>query len=148
MMADPTPSSELFVAALLLAEGTPSPFAGMLPMLLMVAVVYFLLLRPMGRQEKDRKKRIQGIARGDKVVLTGGVLGRVSSIDDQIAVVEIADKVKIRVLRKDLQDLQDNVLKAAGAGERGEKPGKDEREDKADKADKADKGEEVKSTRA
>ncbi len=100
-------------ALLLLGEGAAgSPLGGLLMPVLMVAVVYFLLLRPMSKQEKDRKKRIEAIKKGDHVVLNGGLLGRVSNMDDQVAVVELADKVKVRVLRKEIQDLQANVLKS------------------------------------
>lgn len=96
---------------LLLAEGAANPLAGMWPILLMIGVFYFLVLRPMKKQEDERKKRLSEIKRGDKVVLTGGLLGRVSRVDDDIAVVEIADKVKVRVLKKDIADFEENALK-------------------------------------
>lgn len=114
---------------LLLAEGAANPLAGMWPILLMIGVFYFLVLRPMKKQEDERKKRLSEIKRGDKVVLTGGLLGRVSRVDDDIAVVEIADKVKVRVLKKDIADFEENALK------KDDKKGKDEA--KADKKDEA-----------
>lgn len=115
-------------ALLLLGEGAAgSPLGGLLMPVLMVAVVYFLLLRPMSKQEKDRKKRIEAIKKGDHVVLNGGLLGRVSNMDDQVAVVELADKVKVRVLRKEIQDLQANVLKSDDDKDaKGKKGAKDE----------------------
>ena len=85
----------------------------------------------MSKQEKDRKKRIEEIKKGDKVVLNGGLLGRVSSLDDQVAVVELADRVKVRVLRKEISDLQENVIKAADE--------KDEKDKKSEKSDKKKK---------
>jgi preprotein translocase subunit YajC len=95
-----------------LAEGAaPNPLAGMWPILLMIGVFYFLVLRPMKKQEDQRKKRLSEIKRGDKVVLTGGLLGRVSRVDDDIAVIEIAEKVKVRVLKKDIADFEENALK-------------------------------------
>jgi preprotein translocase subunit YajC len=118
----------------LLAEGgAANPLAGMWPILLMIGVFYFLVLRPMKKQEDQRKQRLSEIKRGDKVVLTGGVLGRVSRVDDDIAVIEIAEKVKIRVLKKDIADFEENALK------------KDDKKDadkgKADKKDEAKKDE-------
>jgi preprotein translocase subunit YajC len=95
---------------LILAEGA-NPLAGMWPILLMIGVFYFLVLRPMKKQEDQRKQRLAEIKRGDKVVLTGGLLGRVSRVDDDIAVIEIADKVKVRVLKKDIADFEENALK-------------------------------------
>lgn len=94
----------------LVAEG--SAFGGILPIILMFAVVYFIVLRPMSKQEKDRKKRVETLAKGDQVVIGGGILGRISNLDDpKIAVVEIADRVKIRVLRKDIVDAAEAALK-------------------------------------
>lgn len=101
-----TPSATLG----LVAEG--SAFSGILPIVLMFAVVYFIVLRPMSKQEKDRKKRVETLAKGDQVVIGGGILGRISNLDDpKVAVVEIADRVKIRVLRKDIVDAAEAALK-------------------------------------
>jgi preprotein translocase subunit YajC len=107
-----------------LAEGT-NPLAGMWPILLMIAVFYFLVLRPMKKQEDQRKEKLSQIKRGDKVVLTGGLLGRVSRIDEDIAVIEIAEKVKVRVLKKDIAGLEEDALK---------------KDDKKDKDKEQDKG--------
>jgi preprotein translocase subunit YajC len=111
----------------LIAEG--SAFGGMIPIVLMFAVVYFIVLRPMSKQEKDRKKRVETLAKGDQVVIGGGILGRISNLDDpKVAVVEIADKVKIRVLRKDIVDAAEAALKdekAAPAKKADEKAAKD-----------------------
>jgi preprotein translocase subunit YajC len=119
----------------LLAEnGGGGSLGGLMPILLMFAVVYFIVLRPMSKQEKERKKRIEGIKKGDQVVVGGGILGRVSNLDDpKIAVVEIADKVKIRVLKKDIVDLQAKALE--DPREAKAKPAKDD--DKAKTAEKS-----------
>ena len=99
------------------AGGVP-PAGGLLfqvlPFLLMFGVIYFLILRPMSTQEKERKKRVDAMKKGDHVVLGGGIMGRISNWDDPtIAVIEIADKVKVRVLKKDIVDARDHVLKEA-----------------------------------
>ncbi len=106
----------------------------LLPMLLMFAVIYFIILRPMSKQEKERRKRVEGLKKGDHVVIGGGILGRISNLDDpKIAVVEIADKVKIRVLRKDLVDSQEAALKEA---DRGAKPAKSDKRESSEPASK------------
>jgi preprotein translocase subunit YajC len=129
---------------LVLAEGAGSALGGVMPIVLMFAVVYFIVLRPMSRQEKDRKKRVESLKKGDQVVIGGGILGRISNLDDpKVAVVEIADRVKIKVLRKDIVD----AATAALADEKAAKPApaaKDAVEpelsvsQKSDRADKAD----------
>lgn len=99
----------------------------------MIAVFYFLVLRPMKKQEDQRKQRLAAIKRGDKVVLTGGLLGRVSRVDDDIAVIEIAEKVKVRVLKKDIADFEENALKKDDGKDKDKDKAKDEAKDK-DKA--------------
>lgn len=103
------------VPRVLLAEGG-SPLGGLsslVPFILMIGVFYFLLLRPMKKQEEDRKKRMAELKRNDRIVLTGGLLGRISKIepDDEVVVVELAERVKVRVLKKDIVDLESNALK-------------------------------------
>jgi preprotein translocase subunit YajC len=124
---------ELFTP-LLLAQGAGSAFTGILPIILMFAIVYFIVLRPMSKQEKDRKKRVETLKKGDQVVIGGGILGRISNLDDpKVAVVEIADKVKIRVMRKDIIDAAEAALAAADQpkGKAADKP-KDKAETKAE----------------
>ena len=89
------------------------------PMILMVVVVYFLLLRPMSNEEKSRKERLGDLKKGDKVVLTGGLLGRISRLEDHTAMVELTDKVKVRVLRKDIIDTEEHALSKAKEGDGG-----------------------------
>lgn len=93
-------------ALFLLAEGAAqsNAFTGFLPIILMVGVFYFLVIRPASKQEKDRKARLSKLDKGDQVRLTGGILGRVASVEDQIVLVEIADKVKVRVLKAEIGD--------------------------------------------
>lgn len=107
------------VPTALLADGSAAGgFLGnpMFMMILMIGVIYFIVVRPMSKQEKDRKKRVEGIKKGDQVVLQGGILGRVTNVDDpKIVVVELADRVRVRVLRSKVDDLQDTILKAEAA---------------------------------
>ncbi|MBA3545178.1 MAG: preprotein translocase subunit YajC [Nannocystis sp.] len=113
-----TPTLSLLAEA---AAPTGGGLTGFLPIILMVAVFYFLVIRPASKQEKDRKARLSKLDKGDQVRLTGGILGKVVSIEDQIVFVEIADKVKIRVLKAEIGDkweppvITPTVVKADGA---------------------------------
>lgn len=86
------------------AAAQPSAFSGFLPIILMIGVFYFLVIRPQSKLEKERRARLAKLDKGDQVRLSGGILGRVSSVEDQIVMVEIADKVKIKVLRAEIAD--------------------------------------------
>jgi preprotein translocase subunit YajC len=147
MFVPPQPFFEALVlaSALPLAEGAANPLAGMWPILLMIGVFYFLVLRPMKKQEDQRKQRLAEIKRGDKVVLTGGLLGRVSRVDDDIAVIEIADKVKVRVLKKDIADFEENALKKDDKKDKPKDEPKDD--DKKGKDEGDDDGDDDKSSR-
>lgn len=117
-------------APALLAEGGPSILGNpMFMMVIMFGIIYFMVLRPMSKQEKDRKARVEGLKKGDEIVLNGGILGRISSVDDEIAMVEIADRVKVRVLRKDISDTR------AAAMAKDAKDGKGKDKDKGDSKD-------------
>src|SRR5688500_10627257 len=135
--------SELLMGSTLVAESGAGGFTGLLPFVLMIAVIYFIVLRPMSRQEKDRKKRIETLKKGDQIVLNGGILGRISNLDDEkIAVVEIADRVKIRVLKKDIVDTQANALEdKSKAGAKDKDKEKDKEKDKAKAKDEEAKAE-------
>ena len=121
---------------ILLAENGGSAFSGLLPIILMFVVVYLIVLRPMSKQEKDRRKRLEALQKGDQIVLGGGIIGRISNNDDpKVLVVEIADKVKVRVLRKDVADLYDPNAPAGKEGKAAAKA-----DDKAQGGDEARKG--------
>ncbi len=127
----------LFTLALalptLVAEGGASSILGnpMLPMVGMFVIIYFMVLRPMKNQEKDRKSRIEGLKKGDEVQLNGGIIGRVSNIDGDLAIVEIADRVKVRVVKSEIHDTRDAAAQAAKDKDKGKK---DEDKDKDAKA--------------
>ncbi|MGE0371603.1 MAG: preprotein translocase subunit YajC [Gammaproteobacteria bacterium] len=81
------------------AGGAPaqSGFASLIPLILIFVIFYFLLLRPQMKRAKEHKKMVTALAKGDEVVTTGGLLGRVTKVDDSFASVEIADGVVVRM---------------------------------------------------
>jgi len=111
----PILSSSSPTLGIIAEAAAPSFLSGPLPMLiLMFAVMYFLILRPASKTEKARRERISGIQKGDEVRLTGGILGIVHSVDADIAMVEIADRVRIRVLKAELGDVVKEPAAKAG----------------------------------
>lgn len=87
------------------AQDAGAPSAGgtllstLLPFVVMFAIFYFLLLRPQQIQQKKRREMLDNLKRGDKVVTTGGILGEITAIKDDVVTLKIADKVEIRVQR-------------------------------------------------
>jgi preprotein translocase subunit YajC len=69
------------------------------PMALMVGIFYFLLIRPQQRKAKEHRQLLDNLKRGDRVITSGGIIGTIISIDDQIVNLEIGDKIRIEVAR-------------------------------------------------
>lgn len=87
------------------AQG-PGIMGSLLPIVLIIPVFYFLLIRPQQKKAKEHKALISAIKRGDRVVTTGGILGVVTKVIDNGEVqLEIADGVRIRILRASISDV-------------------------------------------
>jgi preprotein translocase subunit YajC len=69
------------------------------PMLLILVVFYFLLIRPQQKRAKETRSMLAALAKGDEVVTAGGVLGRITKLDDAYATIEVAPNVQITVQR-------------------------------------------------
>jgi preprotein translocase subunit YajC len=70
---------------------------------LMFVVLYFLMIRPQMKRAKEHKTMIEALQKGDEVVTAGGLLGRISRINENYATLEIADRVEIQVQRTAVQ---------------------------------------------
>lgn len=75
-------------------------FAQFIPLILIFAIMYLLLIRPQQKKVKEHKAMVEALRRGDQVVTQGGIIGKVSKVkEDQEIELEIADGVKVRVVR-------------------------------------------------
>jgi preprotein translocase subunit YajC len=79
------------------AAAQPSPIPQFILMAGMLVLFYFILWRPQAKQRKLHKQLMDGLGKGDEVVLSGGLLGRVLKLDDNYAVLEIANDVSIKI---------------------------------------------------
>jgi preprotein translocase subunit YajC len=87
-----------------------NPLMSFLPLLLIVVVFYFFMIRPQMKRQKEVRKFRESLAKNDKVVTTGGIYGRVVEVKETTVVLEIAKDVQIKVdkngIVKDLSDAQ------------------------------------------
>ena len=74
-------------------------FTGFIPLILMFVIFYFLLIRPQQKRNKEHKEMISNLKKGDRIVTTGGIYGRITGLDESTLTVEIADKVRVKVAR-------------------------------------------------
>lgn len=92
--------SEAFAQAAPAAPtGGESGWVTMLPLVLMFVVLYFVMIRPQMKRQKEHKAMIDAIAKGDEVVTAGGLLGKVSRMGDSYLHVEVATGVELQVQR-------------------------------------------------
>jgi len=93
------------------AQDAPAPsptgpgLGGLLFPILLFVVFYFLLIRPQQKRAKEHKKMVAGLAKGDEVVTNGGLLGRITRLDDNFVTVEVADGLEVRVQRQAVASL-------------------------------------------
>ncbi|MDO9071924.1 MAG: preprotein translocase subunit YajC [Rubrivivax sp.] len=80
------------------SSGTDTLFS-LLPLVLMFVVLYFIMIRPQMKKQKEHKAMIEALAKGDEVIIAGGVMGRVSKLGDSYLSVEVANGVELQVQR-------------------------------------------------
>lgn len=71
----------------------------MLPLVLMFVVLYFIMIRPQMKRQKEHKAMLEALAKGDEVVTSGGMIGRVSKLGESFVHVEVASGVELQVQR-------------------------------------------------
>ncbi|MDE2292172.1 MAG: preprotein translocase subunit YajC [Elusimicrobia bacterium] len=86
----------------------PSPLAGFVPLLAMVAIFYFLVIRPQQKQQKEHDKMLEALKKGDRILTNGGLYGLILNVKGPDLEVRIADNVKVLVSRAAVSKLASN----------------------------------------
>ena len=76
-----------------------SSLTGMLPLVLMFVVLYFVMIRPQMRKQKEHRTMIDALAKGDEVATAGGILGKVNKLGDGYLTLEIAPGIEVQLQR-------------------------------------------------
>lgn len=87
------------------AAAQPNALMSLLPLILIFVVMYFLLIRPQVKRQKEHKKLIDALARGDEVLTSGGLLGRVVELTDAFVTLEVAEGVHVLMQRSAVTSL-------------------------------------------
>jgi preprotein translocase subunit YajC len=91
--------SNAYAQAAPAAASSDSGLLGMLPLVLMFVVLYFVMIRPQMKRQKEHKAMIEAIAKGDEVVTAGGIIGKVSKLGDNFIHLEVANGVELQLQR-------------------------------------------------
>lgn len=112
--------------------GAASMASSLMPILLIIGVFYFLLIRPQQKKQKDHQAMLSNLKKGDPVVTSGGLYGRVVEIDTEKAVIDLGEH-KVVIMRQALNLLVDKDKSPIPVKK--EKPGKKKEKGQADAAD-------------
>jgi preprotein translocase subunit YajC len=81
------------------AQPAPPGWLNFLPIVGMIAIFWFLIIRPQMRRQKEHQAKISAIKKGDQVITAGGLLGRITRVDEEYAEIEIAQGVRVKALK-------------------------------------------------
>ena len=81
------------------AGGTESSLMSLLPLVLMFVVLYFIMIRPQMKRQKEHKAMIESLAKGDEVITSGGMIGRIAKLGESYMHIEVAGGVEVQVQR-------------------------------------------------
>ena len=84
-----------------------SAIAQFVPLILIFAIMYFLLIRPQQKKMKEHKGKIEAVKKGDQVVTGGGLVGKVARVDDIYVDIELAPGMKVKAVKSTLADVID-----------------------------------------
>ena len=82
-----------------------SSLMSMLPLVLMFVVLYFVMIRPQMKRQKDQKAMVEALQKGDEVIAAGGLLGRITKVSDAYITLEIAEGTEINIQKASAQIL-------------------------------------------
>jgi preprotein translocase subunit YajC len=91
----------------------PPAWVQLLPLVILFVLMYFVLLRPQMKRQKEHEKLISAVKTGDRVVAAGGIYGTVTNLKDQVVVLKIADNVKIEIQRSTITSVEKSEEKPA-----------------------------------
>ncbi len=81
-------------------EPQPGGLMSFLPLIILFAVFYFMLIRPQLKQAKQHKQLVSGLGKGDEIVTNGGLLGKIKEVGDNFIVVEIAKETDVKIQKQ------------------------------------------------
>lgn len=81
------------------AEGGGNPMMQFLPLIAIIFIFYFILIRPQQKRNKEHQKMLGGMKEGDKVITSSGIYGTVAKVEEGAVILEIADRVRIKVAK-------------------------------------------------
>lgn len=92
---------------------TPSIVESLLPFIVMFGILYFVMIRPQMKKQKEHQNFVTNLKRGDEIITQTGILGRIEGLTNQFVTLEIAEGVRIKMLRAQVASSAQAVIQAA-----------------------------------
>jgi len=96
------------------ASGSGDFFIQIMPFLLIFVIMYFLIIRPQQKRLKDHREMVAALRRGDTVVTGGGLIGKVTKVDENELQVELAQGMKVKVVRSTITEVRSKTQPVDG----------------------------------
>ncbi|MEM9501666.1 MAG: preprotein translocase subunit YajC [Pseudomonadota bacterium] len=87
------------------AADAPPAWLNWLPILGMVVIFWFLIIRPQMKRQKEHQEKVSGLKKGDQVVTAGGLVGKVAKVDDTYVEIDIAKDVRVKAVKHTIGDI-------------------------------------------
>ena len=82
------------------SSGGLAAFIEMLPIVFLLGLIYLMLIRPQNKRAKEQKKMLESLTRGDEVVTSGGLLGKIMDVGDNFVLIDLGGDIKVKVQRQ------------------------------------------------
>lgn len=92
------------------AAAKPSMIEQLMPMIVILVVFFFFMIRPQQKKAKQQQEMLAALKKGDSVLTSGGIIGTIEGLTEQVVILQIADGVKIRILRSQVAALANEEL--------------------------------------
>lgn len=96
------------------APQQPGPLGMLMPFILMFGVIYFLIIRPQQKKMKEHQEAVGKIKHGDEVITNAGIFGKVTGVTDKVITVEIADGVRVKMLKTQVSSINPDLASGKG----------------------------------
>ena len=96
---------DLLAAAAAGAAGAPPAWISFLPIIGMIAIFWFLIIRPQMKRQKEHQAKIAAMKKGDQVITAGGLVGKVVKVDDTYVELDLGPNVRVRAVKATIGDI-------------------------------------------
>ncbi|MBI1404340.1 MAG: preprotein translocase subunit YajC [Porphyrobacter sp.] len=87
------------------APAAPSGWIQAIPFIGMIAIFWFLIIRPQMKRQKEHQQKVAGVKKGDQVVTAGGLVGKVIKVDDTFVEIELGTNVRVKAIKSTIGDI-------------------------------------------